>query len=199
MVDDSDDKTTTFTLPLFNFFPFPQALLSISDISVPLSVFLSVHLSSLLFVFFAPTCHELTTFLSQCVFLHSSPFFLFICSLSIPPLAAVALSVLRNQYFSSVLPFIFVLFYPAAFSVCLLITLYFHLCLSCFISSVLTSHRLVFLVLFFSPSSAFDDDIFFFSSCSSHIERGFSHLPFKSLSCLCSAPCKAPLVSGELS
>lgn len=91
MVDDSDDKTTTFTLLLFNFFLFPQAFLSITDISVSLSVFLSVDLTSLLlfplffFVFFTPTCHELTTFfLSHCVFLYNSPFFFLISSFLVP-------------------------------------------------------------------------------------------------------------------
>lgn len=89
VVDDSDDKTTTFTLLLFNFYLFPQALLSITDFSQPLSVFLSVHLSfpfssPLLsspgaFCLFIPPCHELTTFfLSHCVFymsLHFSSLF----------------------------------------------------------------------------------------------------------------------------
>lgn len=112
VVDDSDDKTTTFTLLLFNFYLFPQALLSITDFSQPLSVFLSVHLSfpfssPLLsspgaFCLFIPPCHELTTFfLSHCVFYMSLHFSsLFVPSQFPRGLLSLSLSVLWNQYFS---------------------------------------------------------------------------------------------------
>lgn len=164
VVDDSDDKTTTFTLLLFNFYLFPQALLSITDFSQPLSVFLSVHLSfpfssPLLsfpgaFCLFIPPCHELTTFfLSHCVFYMSLHFSsLFVPSQFPRGLLSLSLSVLWNQYFSICVHSSLSFFYPAAFSVCVFITLSTCLCLPSFLSSILTSCRLVYFMLFFSSS-----------------------------------------------
>lgn len=128
VVNDSDDKTTTFTLLLFNFYLFPQAFLSITDSSLPLSVFLSVHLSShpssLLFslgafCLFTLPCHELTTFfLSNCVFFIRLSIFL----PYLFPLGSLVACCRSLRPVKPILPFIFVLFYPAAFSVCLFIT-----------------------------------------------------------------------------
>lgn len=83
-----------------------------TDFSVPLSVFLSLPsvfsiFASLplypwcffLFCLFTSLCHELTSFflISLCFFLHVPPFFFLICSLSVPLLPPVILSVLWNQ------------------------------------------------------------------------------------------------------
>lgn len=112
VVDDSDDKTTTFTPLLFNFYLFPQASLSITDFSQLLSVFLSVHLSFLLLLFspLYPWCfqsfHPASSWInnlfliSLCVFYASLHF----SSLFVPfqfPRGLLSFSpVLRNQYFS---------------------------------------------------------------------------------------------------
>lgn len=88
MVDGSDDKTTTFPLLLFNFYHFPQAFLSITDLSLLLSVFFSVHLSfpplsplSPLFPWCLLSFHPALSWInnlfliSRRVFLNRSPFF----------------------------------------------------------------------------------------------------------------------------
>lgn len=159
VVDDSDDKTTTFTPLLFNFYLIPQAFLSRTESSQPLSVFRSVHLSPHFpsplpsspgaFCLFIPPCHELTTFfLSHCVFYMSRHF----SSLFVPPLIPCGpLSLSRRPVKPTpfhLCPFIFVLFYPAAVSV--------SSSLSLLVSPILTSLCLVYFTLFFlSPQAHF--------------------------------------------
>lgn len=208
VVDDSDDKTTTFTPLLFNFYLIPQAFLSRTESSQPLSVFRSVHLSPHFpsplpsspgaFCLFIPPCHELTTFfLSHCVFYMSRHF----SSLFVPPLIPCGpLSLSRRPVKPTpfhLCPFIFVLFYPAAVSVSSSLSLLVPASPSC-ISDPNFSLFGILHTLLLIPTSPFWSSYFFCSSgresfcfpcshffllecCGSHAERSLPHLPFKSL------------------
>lgn len=148
VVDGSDDKTTTFTVLLFNFHLFPLDLplhnwFLCAFICLP---FTSIHLSPLFpwcfFCLFSPLCHELTSlFLILLFFLHISPFFFLICSLSVPLLPLVILPILWNQcspiHLCPILP-------------CSLICLALHRSLFFSLPRILTSSCLVFFMLFFS-------------------------------------------------
>lgn len=163
VVDDSDDKTTTFTPLLFNFYLIPQAFLCRTESSQPLSVFCSVHPSPHspspspsppgAFCLFIPPCHELTTFfLSHCVFYmsrHSS-------SLFVPPplpCGPLSLSLSRRPVKPRpfhLCPFIFVPFYPAAVSVSSSLSLLVPASPSCIFDPLC----LVYFTLFFSSPQA---------------------------------------------
>lgn len=230
VVDGSDDKTTTFTLLLFNFYLVPQASLSITDFSVPLSVFLSVHLSfpfsPLLisfpgaFCLFAPPCHELTTF-----FLSALTFFYICLSICLPYLYPFNSLIACCRSLCPVKPillhphpFIFVLFYPSAFSVCLFITLPSCPCLPLFCSLsprhvsvyphvltlsiphalllILTSpllYSFIFLLIWLRKLllSMFT---FFPSWMLAHRAEVFPHSPFKSLNILSLCPLRRSVI-----
>lgn len=135
--------TTTFTLLLFNFYLFPQAFPCITDFSVPLSVFLSVHLSfpffssPLLpwcFLSFHPTLSRINNpfLISLCFFIHLSIFLPYLFPFNSPVACCRSLRPLKPILFH-LRPFVFVLFCPAAISVCLFITHSSCLCLPSFV------------------------------------------------------------------
>lgn len=163
VVDGSDDKTTTFTVLLFNFHLFPLDLplhnwFLCAFICLP---FTSIHLSPLFpwcfFLSFQPSLSWINVpFSYLIVFFYTSLHF---SSLFVPFQFPCCLLSFSPSCETNALPFIFVLFYPAASSVWLFIALSSSLCLVSSLllvwySSCSSSHPCEPALLLFPPFSS---------------------------------------------
>jgi len=125
---------------------------------LPLSIFLSLVFPFLLLICLSPvSIHtslswtNILFLISPCgIFLYVSQFFFLICSLSVPLLPAVILSVMSSTLFRPC-PLIFVLFYPAAsLRVSLVFAQYLHFYLFGIFHALLILTRWLFIAFYFS-------------------------------------------------